>query len=79
MGALQGPVLSGHKKLVAEKLAEEEAERKVKSDAKKEKHLVIQFFSKFEICVCFGHNARARISMSLYLFFIFFRLVSYFY
>lgn len=28
--------------LVAEKLAEEEAERKVKSEAKKEKHLVIQ-------------------------------------
>ncbi|KAF3445300.1 hypothetical protein FNV43_RR14995 [Rhamnella rubrinervis] len=37
-----GPVLSGHKKLVAEKLAEEEAERKVKSEAKKEKHLVAE-------------------------------------
>lgn len=35
-----GPVLSAHKKLVAEKLAEEEVERKVKGDAKKEKHLV---------------------------------------
>ncbi|KAK9290361.1 hypothetical protein L1049_008530 [Liquidambar formosana] len=35
-----GPVLSGHKKLIAEKLAEEEAERKVKGEAKKEKHLV---------------------------------------
>ncbi|XP_071915713.1 uncharacterized protein [Coffea arabica] len=35
-----GPVLSAHKKLVAEKLAEEEAERKVKGEAKKEKHLV---------------------------------------
>ncbi|PON81540.1 hypothetical protein TorRG33x02_226630 [Trema orientale] len=34
------PVLSAHKKLVAEKLAEEEAERKVKGEAKKEKHLV---------------------------------------
>lgn len=36
----QGPVLSAHKKLVAEKLAEEETERKVKGEAKKEKHLV---------------------------------------
>ncbi|XP_077233648.1 rrp15p protein [Tasmannia lanceolata] len=35
-----GPVLSGHKKLIAEKLADEEAERKVKGEAKKEKHLV---------------------------------------
>ncbi|GMN27556.1 hypothetical protein TIFTF001_001708 [Ficus carica] len=35
-----GPVLSAHKKLVAEKLAEEEAERKVKREARKEKHLV---------------------------------------
>ncbi|TYI55787.1 hypothetical protein E1A91_D11G164900v1 [Gossypium mustelinum] len=34
-----GPVLSGHKQLVAKKLAEEEAERKVKGEAKKEKHL----------------------------------------
>uniref|UniRef100_A0A2P2M488 Uncharacterized protein MANES_13G059900 n=1 Tax=Rhizophora mucronata TaxID=61149 RepID=A0A2P2M488_RHIMU len=35
-----GPVLSGHKKLLAEKLAEEEAEKKVKGEAKKEKQLV---------------------------------------
>lgn len=35
-----GPVLSGHKKLVAEKLAEEEADQKVKGDVKKEKHLL---------------------------------------
>nr|GMC48585.1 RRP15-like protein [Ipomoea batatas] len=35
-----GPVLSAHKKLVAEKLAEEETERKVKGEAKKEKHLI---------------------------------------
>eukprot|EP00262_Sarcandra_glabra_P003478 TRINITY_DN1420_c0_g1_i1.p1 TRINITY_DN1420_c0_g1~~TRINITY_DN1420_c0_g1_i1.p1 ORF type:complete len:320 (-),score=81.90 TRINITY_DN1420_c0_g1_i1:577-1536(-) len=35
-----GPVLSGHKKLIAEKLAEEESERKVKGQAKKEKHMV---------------------------------------
>ncbi|CAH9054821.1 unnamed protein product [Cuscuta epithymum] len=35
-----GPVLSAHKKLVAEKLAEEETEWKVKGDAKKEKHLI---------------------------------------
>lgn len=35
-----GPVLSAHKKLVAEKLAEEEVERKVKGDSKKEKHMV---------------------------------------
>ncbi|PPD91033.1 hypothetical protein GOBAR_DD12016 [Gossypium barbadense] len=37
-----GPVLSGHKQLVAKKLAEEEAERKVKGEAKKEKHLVAE-------------------------------------
>lgn len=35
-----GPVLSAHKKLVAEKLAEEDVERKVKGEAKKEKHLI---------------------------------------
>ncbi|XP_011009088.1 PREDICTED: RRP15-like protein [Populus euphratica] len=35
-----GPVLSGHKTLVAEKLAEEVAERRVKGEAKKEKHLM---------------------------------------
>ncbi|XVE78286.1 hypothetical protein DITRI_Ditri13aG0132500 [Diplodiscus trichospermus] len=37
-----GPVLSGHKQLVAKKLAEEEAEKKVKGEAKKEKHLVAE-------------------------------------
>ncbi|KAK9114664.1 hypothetical protein Syun_021461 [Stephania yunnanensis] len=37
---LLGPVLSGHKKLLAEKLAEEEADHKVKADAKKEKNLL---------------------------------------
>ncbi|KAH7533531.1 uncharacterized protein LOC107416840 [Ziziphus jujuba] len=37
-----GPVLSAHKKLVAEKLAEEETERKVNREAKKEKHLVAE-------------------------------------
>ncbi|XP_055810274.1 uncharacterized protein LOC129880321 [Solanum dulcamara] len=35
-----GPVLSAHKKLVAEKLAEEDVDRKVKGEAKKEKHLI---------------------------------------
>ena len=40
MFVLQGPILSANKKLVAEKLAEEEAERKVKGEAKKEKQLV---------------------------------------
>ncbi|KAJ8748187.1 hypothetical protein K2173_000595 [Erythroxylum novogranatense] len=35
-----GPVLSGHKKLLAEKLAEEAAERKVHGEAKKEKQLL---------------------------------------
>ncbi|CAK9151844.1 unnamed protein product [Ilex paraguariensis] len=35
-----GPVLSAHKKLVVEKLAEEDVKRKVKGEAKKEKHLV---------------------------------------
>ncbi|KAJ6831569.1 RRP15-like protein isoform X1 [Iris pallida] len=34
-----GPILSAHKKLVAEKLAEEETEHKAKGEAKKEKHL----------------------------------------
>ncbi|KAL5987743.1 hypothetical protein ACLOJK_035495 [Asimina triloba] len=34
-----GPVLSGQKKLIAEKLAQEEAEKKVKAEAKKEKRL----------------------------------------
>ncbi|KAK8678262.1 hypothetical protein V6N13_143767 [Hibiscus sabdariffa] len=36
------PVLSGHKQLIANKLAEEEAERKVKGEAKKEKHLIAE-------------------------------------
>nr|DAD36639.1 TPA_asm: hypothetical protein HUJ06_007280 [Nelumbo nucifera] len=35
-----GPVLSAQKRLIAKKLAEEEAEWKSKGDAKKEKHLV---------------------------------------
>ncbi|CAA3002625.1 RRP15 [Olea europaea subsp. europaea] len=35
-----GPVLSAHKKLLAEKLVEDELERKDKGEAKKEKHLV---------------------------------------
>ncbi|KAM3238193.1 hypothetical protein P3L10_013223 [Capsicum annuum] len=35
-----GRVLSAHKKLVAEKFAEEDVERKVKAEAKKEKHLM---------------------------------------
>ncbi|KAM1358862.1 hypothetical protein ACFX15_045076 [Malus domestica] len=37
-----GPVMSAHKKLVAEKLAEEQTERKAKGEAKKEKHTVIE-------------------------------------
>ncbi|CAN1791902.1 RRP15-like protein, partial [Linum perenne] len=37
-----GPVLSEHKKLVAEKLAEENEERKAKGDSKKEKKLVAE-------------------------------------
>ncbi|XP_075646228.1 uncharacterized protein LOC142617322 [Castanea sativa] len=37
-----GPVLSAHKKLIAEKLAEEEAERQVKGEAKKEKQLLAE-------------------------------------
>ncbi|XP_022928388.1 RRP15-like protein [Cucurbita moschata] len=37
-----GPILSANKKLVAEKLAEEEAERKVKGEAKKEKQLLAE-------------------------------------
>ncbi|CAJ2633114.1 unnamed protein product [Trifolium pratense] len=39
---LLGPVLSAHKNLVIEKLAEEEAERKVKGEAKKEKLLIAE-------------------------------------
>ncbi|MED6126899.1 hypothetical protein PIB30_082904 [Stylosanthes scabra] len=34
---LLGPILSGHKKLIADKLAEEETERETKGEAKKEK------------------------------------------
>ncbi|CAA0808415.1 Unknown protein [Striga hermonthica] len=37
-----GPVLSAHKKLIAEKLAEEEAEKKAKGVVKKEKHLIAE-------------------------------------
>ncbi|KAI4305589.1 hypothetical protein L6164_028947 [Bauhinia variegata] len=37
-----GPILSGHKKLVVDKLAEEQAERKVKGDAKKERQLLAE-------------------------------------
>ncbi|XP_010524632.1 PREDICTED: RRP15-like protein [Tarenaya hassleriana] len=37
-----GPILSAKKHLVAKKLAEEEAERKVKGQAKREKHLVAE-------------------------------------
>ncbi|KAH0449323.1 hypothetical protein IEQ34_023123 [Dendrobium chrysotoxum] len=37
-----GPVLSAHKKLVAEKLAEEEAEQKAKGEVKKEKHMIAE-------------------------------------
>ncbi|KAI3457693.1 hypothetical protein Pfo_014356 [Paulownia fortunei] len=37
-----GPVLSAHKKLIAEKLAEEETEKKVKGEVKKEKHLIAE-------------------------------------
>lgn len=36
-------MLSANKKLLAEKLAEEEAEKKVKGEAKKEKHLVFDY------------------------------------
>ncbi|XP_004511257.1 uncharacterized protein [Cicer arietinum] len=39
---LLGPVLSAHKNLVIEKLAEEETERKVKGEAKKEKLLLAE-------------------------------------
>ncbi|XP_042007941.1 ribosomal RNA-processing protein 15-like isoform X1 [Salvia splendens] len=38
-----GPVLSANKKLIAEKLAEEDLEKKVKGEAKKERHIVIDF------------------------------------
>ncbi|KAK7278084.1 hypothetical protein RJT34_23109 [Clitoria ternatea] len=39
---LLGPVLSGHKKLIIDKLAEEEAEHKIKGEAKKEKQMVAE-------------------------------------
>lgn len=48
---LQGPILSANTKLVVEKLAEEEAERKVKGEAKKEKQLVFPFKIKYYVCV----------------------------
>lgn len=47
----QGPVLSGHQKLVVEKLAEEESGKKVKREAKKEKHLVFHFSHHFIILI----------------------------
>ncbi|KAI0488368.1 hypothetical protein KFK09_028198 [Dendrobium nobile] len=37
-----GPVLSAHKKLLAEKLADEEAEQKAKGEVKKEKHMIAE-------------------------------------
>ncbi|CAN6876561.1 hypothetical protein Bca4012_078921 [Brassica carinata] len=37
-----GPVLSAHKNLIAQKLAEEEAEKKAKGQARKAKHLVAE-------------------------------------
>ncbi|KAL2661342.1 hypothetical protein AAZX31_03G218100 [Glycine max] len=37
-----GPILSGQRKLVVDKLAEEEAERKVKGEAKKEKQMLAE-------------------------------------
>lgn len=37
-----GPILSAHKKLVIEKLGEEEAERKIKGEAKKEKQTLAE-------------------------------------
>lgn len=37
-------MLSGHKKLIADKLAEEKAERHVKGEARKEKKMVIYCF-----------------------------------
>ena len=40
---VQGPVLSANKKLLAEKLAEEDLEKKVKGEAKKERHMVLNF------------------------------------
>lgn len=46
-------MLSAQKKLVVEKLAEEEAERKNKGEAKKEKHLVLSNFPFSDIfCFC---------------------------
>jgi len=55
---LQGPVLSGHKKLVVAKLAEEDVERKVKGEAKKEKRLVSHEFvlslNEFSLIYCHG-------------------------
>lgn len=48
---LQGPVLSGHKKLIADKLTEEEAERHVKGEAKKEKKMVISYFNLVDLSI----------------------------
>lgn len=42
---LQGPVLFAKKKLIAEKLAEEKTDKKVKGEVKKEKHLVLDLFT----------------------------------
>ncbi|CAH8363094.1 unnamed protein product [Eruca vesicaria subsp. sativa] len=42
LGRTTGPVLSAHKNLIAQKLAEEEAEKKAKGQARKAKHLVAE-------------------------------------
>ena len=54
-------MLSANKKLIAEKLAEEDLEKKVKGEAKKERHIVMDFsifvifvflIYIFHVCVC---------------------------
>ncbi|KAK4746592.1 hypothetical protein SAY87_025629 [Trapa incisa] len=49
-----GPILSGQKKLVAQKLAEEESEKKLRGEAKKEKLLVFERLYPLEriVIVC---------------------------
>lgn len=68
--SLQGPVLSAHKKLIAEKLADEEAERKVKGEAKKEKHMV--FFSYYPVSLSLSLQHQVHLGTNFVVFTVIF-------
>lgn len=64
---LQGPVLSAHKKLLVEKLAEEVEEQKGKREVKKERHLVFEFELYFLIFLV----SIVSLSLSVFVNFVF--------